>query len=430
MHVVVLGAGVIGVTSAWYLANAGCRVTVIEQLPRPAFGTSFANAGQLSYGYAMPWAAPGVPLKALKWLRDPLAPFKLKLDTEQPLSQALWLARMWGNCNHRDFERNKSRMLALSSYSRESMAALLQKTGLRFDYQQRGTLQVFRTEQQVVAAEQDLRILLDAGVRARRVAKEELLQLEPGLAQSKAPLAGGLFLPDDATGDCHLFTQELARRAEALGVRFEYNTAVTGLVQDGRGIVTGVRTQGLAEPVQGAGSACETVAADVVVLAMGCNSPRLARQVGVSVPVYPVKGYSLTFNVQNPESAPRSTVMDETYKVAITRLGNRVRVGGTAEVCGHSTELRLERRAVLERSVGDLFPQAGSLVEARFWTGLRPSTPDSVPYLGPTRVKGLWVNCGHGTLGWTMACGSGQALAKLITGMAQEVPENVVRPAR
>jgi D-amino-acid dehydrogenase len=324
--------------------------------------------------------------------------------------------QMWANCTAEAFERNKTRMLALSTFSREAMHELQARLDLSFDYQERGTLQVFRTPEQVQAAQQDLRILQDAGVNARAVPVDELLALEPGLARSQVGLAGGLHLPDDATGDCHRFTQGLARAATAAGVKFFYGTEVTELWRNDAGAVVGVITPQ------------SWFSADVVVLAMGSDTPRLAKQAGLSLPVYPIKGYSLTYDVTDARFAPSSTLMDETYKVAITRLGNRVRVGGTAEVCGFDHQLRPERRAVLTKSVTDLFPEAGNPDKALFWTGLRPGTPDSVPYLGFTSVKGLWVNCGHGTLGWTMACGGGKALAALISGDDRNVPTEVVKP--
>ncbi len=406
MHVLILGAGVIGVTTAWYLRSLGHDVTVLEARDAAALNTSFANAGQLSYGYAMPWAAPGVPMKALKWLLDANAPFKLHLDREHPLRQALWLAKMFAQCNAADFEHNKRRMLALSHHSQAALAELRQALPqLDFDHQARGTLQVFRTAAQLEAAHSDARMLGAAGVACTLLEGAAALQaVEPALARSPVPLVGALRLPDDETGDCHRFTQQLASLAEAAGVRFCYGSPATGFTEDAGGRITGVTSRD------------ETHRADAVVVCLGCDAVDLLAPLGLRLPVYPVKGYSLTFDIDDESGAPVSTVMDETYKVAITRLGRRVRVGGTAELSGMNTELREARRLTLTRSVEDLFPFAGAARKARFWTGLRPSTPDGVPYVGPTAREGLWVNVGHGTLGWTMAAGSARVLARALDG--------------
>lgn len=417
VKIIVIGAGVVGLTSAWFLRQEGFDVTVVERHPFAAQESSHANAGQLSYGYAMPWAAPGVPLKALKWLFDPLAPFKLRLDLQHPVEQAAWLFRMYRNCDATKFERNKARMLALSSFSKETLAALRQaQPSLSFDHQARGTLQLFRTKEQLEAGRQDLERLQRSGVRARLLEDEaELYAREPGLSRH-LDLWGGLLLEGDETGDCLTFTQQLTELAHSAGVDFVWGAEFENWLVTESGEVGGVLTsKGVRR-------------GDRFVVAAGSHSPKVLAALGYSLPVYPVKGYSLTFDIAAPERAPSSTVMDEQYKVAITRLGSRVRVGGTAELTGFDATLRPERQVVLARSVSELFPGAGAVDQARFWCGFRPSTPDSVPYIGPVGDSRIWVNCGHGTLGWTMSCGSAQALALSMASRAKEVPPGLLRP--
>lgn len=417
MRVIVIGAGVVGVTTAWYLRQAGLDVTVLERQPESAQETSHANAGQLSYGYAMPWAAPGMPMKALKWLADPLAPFKLRLDGAHAWAQAVWLLRMYRNCDAKRFERNKARMLALSSFSKETLTELRQAhPSLAFDHQAKGTLQLFRTREQLEAGRVDLERLQRSGVRAQLL--EEAAQIyrqEPGLSR-QMDFWGGLLLEGDETGDCLAFTRGLTAMAQAAGVEFVWGAELENWLLTSTNEVGGVLTS------KG------VYRAEQFVVCAGSYSTRLLSALGYSLPVYPVKGYSLTFDIAQPNKAPVSTVMDEQYKVAITRLGSRVRVGGTAELTGFDATLRPERRAVLERSVSELFPLAGSPQQAQFWCGFRPSTPDSVPYIGPVGDSRVWVNCGHGTLGWTMACGSARALALSMVSRAKDVPAGLLRP--
>lgn len=420
MHVIVVGAGVIGVTTAWYLRSMGHTVEVIERSNGPAEATSFANAGQLSYGYAMPWAAPGVPLKALKWMFDKNAPFKLHLDTKQPLRQMRWLLRMFGQCNRADFERNKTHMLSISTYSKESLAALQTETNLSFHHQARGTLQLFRTVKQLEAGHTDAVLLNRSGVATELITqRERILELEPGLQHATASLIGGLYLPDAETGDCHAFTKQLAAMAEQHGVRFHYGEEFIGWkdsLQSNPLLQTSRSMYGY----------------DAVVMCTGVYSAEALRALDFDYfgTLYPVKGYSLTYPVTAQTKAPVSTVMDETYKVAITRLGSRIRVGGTAELSGFNRTLRETRRQTLTRSVTDLFPGAGDVELADFWTGLRPSTPTGVPLVGQLPGQRVWVNFGHGTLGWTMAAGSSRALALMMSGRGHEVPPRVLSAFR
>jgi D-amino-acid dehydrogenase len=416
MHIIVVGAGVIGVTTAWFLRREGHTVTVLERESQAADGTSFANAGQLSYGYAMPWAMPGVPLKALKWLFEEDAPLKLRLDTENPLRQLKWLLAMFGQCKEADFERNKTDMLAISYFSKTMLAEL--RTALpvlSFEHQARGTLQLFRTNGELAEGTRDAAALKSAGVRCELITQRDLLyELEPALEYSKVPLHGGLYLQDDETGDCNAFTVQLAEAAARAGVVFHYGTEVTGW-------------ENAAGPNPAVQTSFGAFGYDALVVCGGSYSADLLLPLGLDLrsKLYPVKGYSLTVDIETPERAPVSTVMDEKYKVAITRLGNRIRIGGTAELSGFNRILREGRRKTLASAVSELFPGAGPLDTARFWTGLRPSTPSGVPVIGKLPLPRIWGSFGHGTLGWTMAVGSAQILALSLSGREHELPERV-----
>ncbi|HBH65355.1 MAG TPA: D-amino acid dehydrogenase [Erwinia persicina] len=402
---VILGSGVVGVASAWYLAQAGHEVTVIDRQPAAALETSAANAGQISPGYAAPWAAPGVPLKAVKWMFQRHAPLAIRLDGSR--FQLAWMWQMLRNCDMSHYQLNKSRMVRIAEYSRDCLKTLRQETGIAYEGRQGGTLQLFRTAQQYESAAKDIAVLKEAGVPYELLEAAQLRQAEPALATTQHKLTGGLRLPNDETGDCQLFTQRLAAMAAEAGVTFRYNTTVDALEQEGNRI-TGVRC----------GS--ERITADAYVVAFGSFSTALLDGI-VNVPVYPLKGYSLTIPIKDADAAPVSTVLDETYKVAITRFDDRIRVGGMAEIVGFNTRLLPARRQTLEMVVGDLFPQGGSIEQATFWSGLRPMTPDGTPVVGRTPLKNLFLNTGHGTLGWTMACGSGQLLADIISGVTPAI---------
>ncbi len=406
MKVLILGSGVVGATSAYYLAKAGHEVEVVDRQPAAGMETSFANAGQVSPGYAAPWAGPGVPLKALRWLMMRHRPFVIWPRPDGRL--AWWLAQMLANCTEDAYRVNKARMVRLAEFSRDALRELRAETGITYDHRERGTLQLFRTQAQLDHVGDDTRVLDGFGVPYQVLDPAGCVAAEPALGLVRGRIAGGLRLPGDETGDAHQFTQRLAAIAEGLGARFRYGVAVRGLEADGQR-VTGVVTDG------------GLLTADRYVVALGSYSPALLRPLGLRLPVYPVKGYSITVPVTDPDAAPVSTVMDETFKVGITRLGDRIRVGGTAELAGFSNRLRRPRRETLERSLDDLFPRGGDVSRAQFWTGLRPMTPDGTPIVGPTRFANLFTNTGHGTLGWTMACGSGRVLADLVQGRAPEI---------
>ncbi|WGS26356.1 D-amino acid dehydrogenase [Bradyrhizobium sp. ISRA464] len=406
MKVLVLGSGVIGVTSAYYLARAGHEVTVIDRQPKPALETSFANAGEVSPGYSSPWAGPGVPVKAVKWLLMKHGPLVIRPKLDPVMW--LWLLKMLRNCTSARYAVNKSRMIPIAEYSRDCLRGLRDEIGIRYDERARGTLQLFRYQAQLDGTGEDIAVLKQYGVPFEVLDRDGCIAVEPALAQVKKKFAGGLRLPHDETGDCHMFTQTLALEAGKLGVRFNFNVGIDGLNADATRI-TGVATS------------AGVMQADAYILALGSYSPHLVRPLGISLPVHPVKGYSITVPIRDAAGAPESTVMDESYKVAITRLGDRIRVGGTAEISGYSTKLYAARRATLDHSLTDLFPRGGDLSRATFWCGLRPMTPDGPPVIGATRYANLHLNTGHGTLGWTMACGSGRVLADMLSGKTPEI---------
>lgn len=418
MRVLVLGSGVIGVSSAWYLARAGHEVTVVDREAAPAQGTSFANAGQISPGYASPWAAPGVPLKAIKWMFQEHAPLTIRPDGT--LFQLQWMWQMLLNCSAERYAVNKERMVRLAEYSRDCIRALRAETGIAYEGRQQGTLQLFRTAEQLDGAAKDIAVLEEAGVPYELLSRESLAASEPALAAVSHKLTGGLRLPNDETGDCQLFTERLAAMAQSLGVQFLYNRSIDGLM-----------TQG--DAITGAVVGGEPMLADVVVVALGSWSTPFVKNFlpGLSnLPVYPLKGFSITVPMTDASRSPVSTVLDETYKVAITRFDDRIRVGGMAQIVGYDRSLDPAKRRTLEHVVTDLFPGAGDVSQATFWTGLRPMTPDGTPVVGPTPMRGLWLNTGHGTLGWTMACGSGKLLADLVSGTSPAIRADDLSVAR
>ncbi|WP_407178876.1 D-amino acid dehydrogenase [Bradyrhizobium sp. STM 3562] len=406
MKVLILGAGVIGVTSAYYLAKAGHAVTVVDRQAGAALETSFANAGEVSPGYASPWAGPGVPVKAIKWLLMKHGP--LVIRPKPDLAMWVFMAKMLRNCTSARYAVNKSRMIPIAEYSRDCLRSLRGEIAIHYDEESRGTLQLFRKQAQLDGTGEDIAVLKQYGVPYEVLDRTGCIAAEPALAAVKDKFVGGLRLPQDETGDCHMFTQALAAKAAELGVQFSFGTSIERIVADGRRVAGVATSAGLLQ-------------ADAYVVALGSWSPRVLGPLGISLPVYPVKGYSITVPVKDPAGAPVSTVMDESYKVAITRLGSRIRVGGTAEISGYSNVLHPSRRATLDHSLTDLFPRGGDLTDVKFWCGLRPMTPDGPPLIGPTLYPNLHLNTGHGTLGWTMACGSGRVLADLLSGRKPDV---------
>ena len=415
MKVLVLGGGVIGVASAWYLAKAGHEVELVDRQSGPALETSFGNAGEVSPGYSAPWAGPGVPVKAIKWMLMQHSP----LVIWPMFDPAMWRfgLMMLANCTHKAYALNKSRMVPIAEYSRDCLKALRAETAIAYDDREQGTLQLFRTQQQLDSIGDDVAVLKQYGVPFEVLDREGFCKVEPALRLTQEKFVGGLRLPNDETGDCFKFSNRLAEMSAALGVKFRWNTRIEAL-QVGGGAITGVHTD------------AGLLRADRVVLALGSHSPQLLAPVGVRIPVYPVKGYSITVPITDPQYAPESTIMDETHKVAVTRLGNRIRVGGTAELAGYSLNLREARRSTLNHVVTDLFPKAGDVGKATFWCGLRPMTPDGTPIIGATPVQNLLLATGHGTLGWTMAAGTGRIIADIVSGKKPDIDISALAMAR
>ena len=415
MKVLVLGSGVIGVSVAYYLARAGHEVEVIDRQSGPALETSFGNAGEVSPGYSAPWAGPGVPIKAIKWMLMTHSPLVIWPMLDPKMWR--WGAAMLANCTERAYALNKSRMVPIAEYSRDCLKALRAETGIAYDERVQGTLQLFRTHQQLDGIAKDVEILRQYKVPYEVLDRAGFVKVEPALKLTQEKFVGALRLPGDETGDCFLFTNRLTEMARALGVRFTFGTTIQGIDRDGQRISV-VRTD--------AGER----RADAYVAAMGSYTPLIVKPLGIRLPVYPVKGYSITVPITEASGAPESTIMDETYKVAVTRLGDRFRVGGTAELAGYSMELRQARRKTLEQVVTDLFPRGGDVSKASFWCGLRPMTPDGTPIIGPTPYANLFLSTGHGTLGWTMAAGSGRLLADVISGRETDIPMQGLTMAR
>jgi D-amino-acid dehydrogenase len=403
MKVLVLGSGVIGVASAYQLALAGHEVTVVDRQPAAALETSYGNAGEISPGYSSPWAGPGVPVKAIKWLLMQHRPLVIRPHLD--LGMVRWGMAMLRNCTAARYELNKGRMVRLAEYSRDCMKALRAETGIRYDERMQGTLQLFRTQAQLDGTAADIAILKRYGVGFELLDRDGCIRHEPALAGVRDKFLGGLRLPGDETGDCFKFTQNLAALAAAKGVQFRYGTGIRRLQLAGKQIDGVVTDSG-------------TLKADAYLVALGSYSPLLLNGVGIRIPVYPVKGYSITVPITDASGAPESTVMDESHKVAVTRLGDRIRVGGTAELAGYTLKLHDARRKTLEHVVTDLFPRGGDVARAEFWCGLRPMTPDGTPVVGATRLPNLFIATGHGTLGWTMAAGTGRVMADVISGRA------------
>ena len=406
MKIIILGSGVVGVTSAYYLAQHGHQVTVIDRQAQPAMETSFANAGQISPGYSSPWAAPGIPMKAAQWLLQQHAPLKIQPLIEPDMWK--WMLQMLRNCTKGRYAINKERMMRIAEYSRDCFIDIRKNIGIEYENRSMGTLQLFRNQHQLDDISKDIEILDKCNVPYELLDVTGCVKAEPALARVAEKLAGGLRLPNDETGDCFLFTQKLVEVSKSMGVNYKMNTRIFEIKRE-KGKITGIKTS------------AGTRTADAYVVAMGSYSTPILEKVDVRLPIFPVKGYSLTIEITNPDAAPVSTVMDETYKVAMTRLNDRLRVAGTAELAAFSDALLDKRRATITKVVNDIFPDAGNVEEADFWTGLRPMTPDGPPVIGATQYPNLFTNTGHGTLGWTMSCGSGQLLADLISAVPTKI---------
>ncbi len=403
MKIVVLGAGVIGTTCAWYLAQAGHEVTVLDRRPAPGLETSFANGGQISAGHAEPWANPSVLPKVLRWLGREDAPllFRLRADA----AQWSWALRFLAECRPGRFAQNCRTLAGLAAYSRDCLKQLRARLGLHYDELSRGILHFATSARDFDAIAKRAEAVRTLGIRREVKSAAECLALEPALQYAEERIVGGVYTPEDESGDAHRFTGAVAAQAAERGVRFEMDTSVIAL-HAARGAIEAVDTS------KG------RIGADAYVMAMGSYSTPLLRSVGIRIPVYPLKGYSITLPLGPAEqaAAPTVSLTDEALKIVVSRLGNRLRAAGTAELAGYDTSINEVRCAAIARRVRQLFPQLGAATTVERWSGLRPATPSNVPVIGASPLRRLWLNTGHGTLGWTLACGSGAALAELMSG--------------
>ncbi len=411
MEVIVLGAGIIGVATAWHLLQQGHEVTVVDRQPEAALETSFANGAQISVSFCEPWAHAGAPLKVVKWLLRDDSPllFRPRLDPHQ----WRWGLSFLGQCNGAAFERNVRQLVALGRYSHDSLKQVVADTGIEYQRLERGILHFFSSQADFRAGVAGAELMRRYGVDRRVLGRDEVLKVEPALAAFGAQIHGGTFTPSDESGDARVFTQRLAALCRARGARFLQETAVQGLLSQG-GQISGVQVR----PVQG--GAVRTLVADQYVAAMGSFTAPLLRPLGIWLNIYPAKGYSATLRLKRPQDASVVSLLDDARKIAISRLGDQIRIAGTAELAGYDTSLdgatARTRCAALVQRYETLFPGVADTTEPHFWAGLRPSTPDNLPYIGRSRLPNLWLNTGHGTLGWTHGAGSGQALAELMSG--------------
>ncbi len=406
MKVIVMGAGVIGVASAWYLAKAGHEVVVLERNAGAARETSFGNGGQISVSHAEPWANPSAPLKMLRWLGREDAPLLFRLRADP--AQWSWGLKFLRECSAQRSTHNMIQLLRLGTYSRDHLQALRAETGIAYDHLTRGILHYYMSAKEFDLAIEPARIMRELGCERRVIDADEVVRTEPALAQVRAQLAGATYTSADESGDVHRFTTGLAALCEARGVRFRYGVRIQRLHSEG-GRMTGVE-------IADEEGAYHLETADAYVLALGSFSPLLSAGVGVPLDIYPVKGYSITLPVLDTTLAPTVSLTDDEYKLVFSRFGDRLRVAGTAEFDGYTMELnRVRCEAIVKRTL-DVFPGMSQPELAQFWTGLRPATPGNVPYIGASRLKGLYLNTGHGTLGWTHGCGSGRAIADIIDG--------------
>ena len=381
MRIAVLGAGVIGVTTAWYLRQAGHEVQVVDRREGPGLETSFANGGQISADHAAPWARPGVPLQALKWMLHEDSPLLFRLRADP--AQWRWGLEFLRNCTAARYRENAARLQALGRYSRDQLRALRRESGLQYDQVERGILVLYTGDRP-----------FEPGWKT----PDECVALEPAVASLKSRLVGGNYFPDDESGDAYKFTTGLAKLCEAQGVEFRFRVSFTGFsVKNGK--VNSSQFE-----------------ADAYVIALGSYSPLVTRPLGIDLPVYPLKGYSVTMPVKNPAAAWTVSRSDEAHKLVLSRLGDRLRIAGTAELSGYDTTINQVRCDAIVKRVMELFPDAGDSSKATYWAGLRPATPSNIPRVGATKYPNLFLNTGHGTLGWTLACGSGRMLADIVSG--------------
>jgi len=407
MRVLILGSGIIGTTSAYYLAKQGHDVTVIDRQNSVALETSHANAGQLSYSFSSPWAAPGLPLSLIKWMFSKYPPLVVNPNLNSETVKFLY--QMLKNCNSKSYEVNKSRMVRISNFSKKCLLELEKDEDIFYEQRKQGSLLLFKSAKQIENIKKDLSLLEKLNIQYELLDLNGCIQAEPGLHHVKSEFTSGLRFANDCTGNCYLFTNQLYKKCLEMGVKFEFNTQIEDIQIEKERISSIKTNRGEFD-------------SDSYVVALGSYSSKILSKIGINIPVYPVKGYSITLPVLNNEDAPQSTIIDDTFKIGITRLGNNIRVAGTAHITGYNLELREKSLSLLKYGLNRLFPYATEECDdMKFWAGLRPNTPDGPPIIGSTPYSNLYLNTGHGTLGWTMSLGSGKLLADIISGIEPEI---------
>ncbi len=415
MKVIVLGAGIVGTASAWFLNKAGHEVTVIDRQPAVAQETSFANGCQISVSHAEPWANPSAPLKILQWLGKEDAPLLFRFRPE-------WLQWRWGlaflkQCTHKNTTNNIRQIIAIAEYSRLVLQSVREETQLDYDALTKGILHFYTDEKEFQQSLNAAQLMRELGCPRQSISTAEVTGIEPALRSIQEKIVGGDYTATDESGDVHKFTQGLASLAKQKGVNFQFNSLITKLIKEGVG--NSARITGV-EIIDAAGNH-QVLHADAFVIAMGSFSVSLAKQVGIDLLIYPGKGYSATYSVVRDAHAPSVSLTDDGHKLVISRLGDRLRVAGTCEINGYARDLNPTRCDAITRRTRELFPDACDYDHPIYWSGLRPLTPSNVPYIGKTRYSNLFLNTGHGTLGWTMGCGSGKAIADIISGTEPEL---------
>lgn len=411
MKVIVLGAGLLGVTSAYFLRQQGHEVSVVDRQASPAAETSFANGGQISVSHAEPWANPSAPLKLLKWLGKEDAPLLFRIRAD--MRQWLWGLQFLRECTPARTRYNIGQIVRLGTYSRDTLQQLRRDVGLAYDERTQGILHFYTSQEEFDGAEGPAAQMRALGCDRRVISADEAVKLEPALRHIRPQLAGATYTAEDESGDANLFARELVKRCEADGVQFLMSHTVTALRQAGGRIdhVEATDSEGRFQRLH----------ADAYVLAMGSLSPLYAQPLGISLPIYPAKGYSVTMPVKDESMAHQVSLTDDEYKLVFSRLGDRLRIAGTAELNGYDRDLNRVRCEAIVKRVEQLFPDAGDSTKAQFWTGLRPATPSNVPIIGRSKLPNLFLNTGHGTLGWTHSCGSGKSIARIVSGLEPEV---------
>ena len=411
MKVVVLGAGLLGVTSAYFLRQQGHDVTVVDRQATPAAETSFANGGQISVSHAEPWANPSAPLKVLKWLGKEDAPLLFRIRAD--MRQWLWGLQFLRECTPTRTRHNIEQIVRLGTYSRDTLQQLRRDIGIAYDERSQGILHFYTSQEEFDGAEGPAAQMRALGCDRRVISADDAVAIEPALAHIRPQLAGATYTAEDESGDANRFARELVARCEADGVRFLMSHTVTALREAGGRIdhVEATDAEGRFQRLR----------ADAYVLAMGSLSPLYTAPLGIHLPIYPAKGYSVTLPVKDASKAHQVSLTDDEYKLVFSRLGDRLRIAGTAELNGYDRDLNRVRCEAIVRRTEELFPGAGDTEQAQFWTGLRPATPSNVPIIGRSKLPNLFLNTGHGTLGWTHSCGSGKSIARIVSGLAPEV---------